>query len=65
MTEPKLAAGDWEEIVSALRLKADYVESGTYDEVAGEVARPGSVTSVWAAHLRRIRAKIEAKVSRE
>lgn len=59
MSEPKLTPEDWEEIVNALDLKAEDVEKGKYDDVSGEVDRPGSETARWAAHLRSIMAKIE------
>jgi hypothetical protein len=58
MSEPKLSALDWDEIYYALELKAESVESGRYDSVAGELATPGSETLRWANHLRGIMAKI-------
>jgi len=61
MTEPNLTPEDWQEIANALYLKAECVEKGKYDDLAGEVDRPGSETAKWAVHLRRIMAKIEAR----
>jgi hypothetical protein len=45
---------DWEEIVYALDLKAEQIESGLYDNETREAERPGSETARWAKHLRRI-----------
>lgn len=58
MSEPPLVAKDWQEILYALDLKAKQVENGVYDSEPGEVNRPGSETSRWAAHLRQIMEKI-------
>jgi hypothetical protein len=58
VSTPKLAVEDWEEIVYALGLKAEEIEKGRYDDVPGEVNRPGSKTSRWAVHLRQIMNKI-------
>jgi hypothetical protein len=58
MRNPRLKAVDWEEIACALRLKVEEVGRGNYDEEPGEVKTPGSETSEWAVHLRRIISKI-------
>jgi hypothetical protein len=58
MRNPRLKSDDWEEITYALDLKAKEIEKGKYDDEPGEVNSPGSGTSEWAAHLRRIIDKI-------
>lgn len=58
MSELKLTARDWEEILYALEFKADEIEKGRYDEVPGEIDHPNSETAKWAAHLRRIMRRV-------
>jgi hypothetical protein len=57
----RLAADDLDEIYYALQVKAERIERGRYDSEPGEVGRLGSETARWAAHLRRIMAKIRAR----
>ena len=61
MRVAKLRADDWVEIFYALDLKIRQIEGGRYDDEPGEVSRHGSATAKWAAHLRSIMAKIDAR----
>jgi hypothetical protein len=53
-----LTHDDWAEIYHALARKAEDIEAGHLDDELGEVERSGSETARWAAHLRRIMARI-------
>lgn len=58
MDAANLTDDDFEEIYYALERKAIEIELGALDDEPGEVDDPGSDTARWAAHLRKIMAKI-------
>ena len=58
---PLFSVTDWEEIYSALDLKASQIEQGKYDIIPGEINTPDSETVKWAKHLRQIMGKIVTK----
>ena len=61
MKSRNLTKNDWEEIYYALDRKATEIEQGKLDDEPGEIDSPGSETARWAAHLRRIMAKIASR----